>query len=97
MTRQYEDRFAEYEELLFRVREAEGDSPSFDTTCPPSDSLVPSSVPSDSLSAESSPLDACEDAIPPRVSPAPTTRNSAPSGTGRWRRMLKHFGKLVLP
>ena len=105
MTRHYEDRFAELQELTFRaqhdpeyltrLREREGVSFSPEAECASSESPVSDSSDMASQRLESDYPSCCGPAIP--VSPPPTTPISAPSGTGRWQRMLKRFGKLVLP
>ena len=103
MTRHYEDRFAELQELTFRaqhdpeyltrLRQSEGVSFSPEAECDSSSDTLDSS---DSSSPDALRWEWCGG--PPRQ-PGQTrmpVRSSAHT-PGRWRRVLKHFGKLVLP
>jgi hypothetical protein len=103
MSRAWDDRLGEYRELraraalhddlLARLRESEGVSLSPDSEC---DSLSePSS--SDSLRWESGYPSCCGPAVPPTPGGKRTRTRLAPRTPGRWQRMRKLFGKLILP
>ena len=106
MSRHYEDRMAELKEMTFRaqhdpeyltrLRQSEGvsfSSEDTDSPCPSSSDTLDSS---DSSSPDALRWEWCGG--PPRQ--PGQTRMPPPSSKpipGRWRRMLKRFGKLVLP
>lgn len=100
MTKQWDDgladKRAEYQELLFRLRMSEGVSFSCGAECQdtPSSADTPDSSDSSSLDASRWEWRA---GGPPPATPTPTPPRSSVPTRGRWRRMLKHFGKLVLP